>query len=81
MGFTVHLQNGTSDQYGDKSLYKFTEGGLLTVEVVKGDGEKTLVRHFSPTGWLELTADTDHGPGRPKREGEGRTRSSRAVFG
>ncbi|WP_100524435.1 hypothetical protein [Mycobacteroides abscessus] len=65
MGFTVHRPDG-KDEFGDTSSYRFGADGLLTVTVCDAEGIATLVRTFSPHGWLEVTADKDHGQGSPK---------------
>ncbi|WP_131829337.1 hypothetical protein [Mycobacteroides abscessus] len=65
MAFTVHRPDG-KDEFGDESVYRFLDDGLLEVVVINGSGDRTLIRVLSPQGWLEVTADPDHDSGRPK---------------
>lgn len=69
MAFTVHRPNGLDDQFSDASIYQYLEHGMLKVSVKDADGEVTLYRTFSSSGWLEVTADADHAPGRAKGSG------------
>ncbi|WP_074319987.1 hypothetical protein [Mycobacteroides abscessus] len=65
MAFTVHRPDG-KDEFGDESVYRFLDNGSLEVVVTNESGARTLIRVFSPQGWLEVTAEPDHESGRAK---------------
>lgn len=72
MAFTVHQAKSTAE-FDDNSTYQYLDHGLLKVSIKDDAGEVTSYRTFSPSGWLEVTSDADHPPGRPKgRGGSGR---------
>lgn len=65
MAFTVHRAEGT-DEFDDDCIYQYLDNGMLKVTVMSRGSGATLHRTFSASGWLEVTADVDHGPGKGK---------------
>ncbi|WP_349319153.1 hypothetical protein [Mycolicibacterium canariasense] len=80
MAFTVKYQKSSgitvTDEFGDQGIYDFIEGGVLKIVSPDTDGK---VSYTPPTVWLSVSADKEHRPGRPKREGEGRGRGRAVV--
>jgi hypothetical protein len=69
MAFKVYMSADGNEyhEYGDKSVYEYLESGLLSV---RPDTVASQTHVYSPSGWVYITADPDHKPGKPKGESD-----------
>ncbi len=63
MAFHVAFPNHPQGHYHDKDVYKFLEGGVLTIRHHDGAVES---EYYAPHSWDYVGADKDHEPGKTK---------------
>jgi hypothetical protein len=60
MAFKVIYSNGVQHKYTDEDKYEVSDGGVLNLSYVSGNGKTHI---YPPQAWVYLVADQSHKPG------------------